>query len=114
MDILNINTPVDHLPDQGLDNSDGIIGGIVQNLDFKQFFRVIKPADGFDQPFDDIAFVVDRQLDGNPWPFLNGIIQVKSFLGLCMLPKGLRAFQVITYHEQVAVHPVSEQRKQGN
>ena len=39
------------------------VGGIVENLDFEKFARISDVAGRFDQPFDNIHFVVNRQAE---------------------------------------------------
>ena len=40
----------------------GLIRGIIEHLYLEQVRRIIQVRDGFDQPLDDVAFVVDRKL----------------------------------------------------
>src|SRR4051812_26215985 len=44
----------------------GLIGGIVENLDFEQFQRVIQVTDRAKEALHDVDFIVDRELNGNP------------------------------------------------
>ena len=40
----------------------GLIRGIIEHLYLEQVRRIIQVRDGFDQPLDDVAFVVNRKL----------------------------------------------------
>ena len=42
-----------------------VIGGIVQHLNLQQFLRILDFGDFVDQPFDDVPFVVNGQLNGD-------------------------------------------------
>ena len=45
-----------------------LVGRIVEHLNVEQLARIIESRDGFDQPLDHVALVVDRQLHGNLGP----------------------------------------------
>ena len=47
------------------------VGRVVEHLDFEQLARVIELRDGFDQPLDHVALVVNRELHGNLRPVVN-------------------------------------------
>ena len=113
VDILDIKALVLHLPGQGLGDIHGVVGGIIQNLDFKQFAWVIKSADRLDQSFDHIALIENWQLDSDLGPVYRGNIPIEFFLDLGILFQGLGAFEAIEYHEQIAVHTVGKQCYQG-
>ena len=53
------------LPDELFGNLAGFVGRVVEHLDFQLFARVVERRGGFEQPADDIAFVVERQLNRN-------------------------------------------------
>src|SRR5690348_3122758 len=45
------------------------VGGVIKKLDFEFVARVIELRNAVDQAIDDVAFVEDRKLYGNLWPF---------------------------------------------
>ena len=47
-----------------------LVGGIVEHLDFEFLGRIVEARDGFDQPLDDVALVVDRKLHGDARPLV--------------------------------------------
>jgi len=44
---------LDHAPR----DIDGLVGGVVEQLDIQFIFRIFHPADGFDQPVDHVLLV---------------------------------------------------------
>src|ERR1700733_4971166 len=77
----------------------GLIGGIVEDLNFQKVARVIKLRNGFDQAIDDVAFVVDGKLNGNFGPSCN-------FGGR---PREVFAIFVIVVNQGVAMNAVGGQ-----
>ena len=49
--------------DRGLGNVLGLVGRVVQDLDFEQVLRVVHLADGIDQPVRDGHLIEDRELN---------------------------------------------------
>jgi hypothetical protein len=57
--------------DAGFGDFTSFVGGIVENLNVEEFTRIIEARDGFDQAFDHVTFIEDRELDGDAWPLLD-------------------------------------------
>ncbi len=53
--------------DDGRGDVCGFVGGVVEDLDFELFARILHGADGFDEAVDDELLVEDGQLDGDAW-----------------------------------------------
>ena len=51
--------------DEGAGKGRGVVGGIVQHLDLEQFLGIVHLDGLFDQAFHHVAFVIERQLDGD-------------------------------------------------
>src|SRR5213594_179529 len=49
-------------------NFAGFVGGVVQHLHFEQFRWIVESGNGFDEALDDVAFVEDGKLHGDPRP----------------------------------------------
>ena len=49
----------------GGDDGDGLVVGVVENLDLQPLARPVQRRSGVDHPLGDVALVVDRQLDGD-------------------------------------------------
>ena len=74
MDVMDVETQFAMFLDARRGNLGGAVRRIVQNLNFQQFSRISDAASGFDQPLDNVQFVVDRQLHGDPRLYLqNGL-----------------------------------------
>ena len=58
--------------DAGARDIAGFVGGVVEDLHVEQFVRVIETGDGFDEAFDDVAFVKNGKLNGDARPLRNG------------------------------------------
>jgi len=48
-----------------------LVGGIVEDLNVKQFAGVIEAGDGFDEALDYVAFIKDRKLNGDAGPMFD-------------------------------------------
>ena len=70
----------------------GLVGRIVEHLDFKQLARILDPAYGVEQPIDDVHLVVERQLDGDDWKRVERSLR----LGLLVLVLHVDVHQVVT------------------
>ena len=44
----------------------GLVGGVVEDLDFQLFAGIIHGADGFDEAVDHELLIEDGELDGDP------------------------------------------------
>ena len=51
--------------DDGAGNLGGLVGGVVEDLDFKAVAGVVEAAAGFEQAMDDELLVEDGELDGD-------------------------------------------------
>ena len=63
MDVVDVDALRGEAPHGELGDLAGFVGRVVEHLDFEQLARIVDPADRFDQPIDDVHFVVERQLD---------------------------------------------------
>ena len=90
--------------DKRLGEGRGIVGRIVQHLDLEQVARVLNVTYFVDQPFDDIAFVEDRQLNGDPR-------QLRELFG--RLAGGFLAMLEISANDLVAMHAVNREHGQN-
>ena len=54
--------------DAGAGDLLGLVGGIVEHLNFEQLARIVEARHGVDQALDDVALVVDGKLYGNLGP----------------------------------------------
>ncbi len=70
--MLDIESKRPVLPYGGGRNLERLVDGIVENLDFQFFPRVVEPTDAIDQPVDDIELVEERELDRHNWEFREG------------------------------------------
>src|SRR5579863_7888612 len=57
--------------DAGAGDLASFVSGIVENLNVKQFARVIEARDSFDETLDHVAFVENRQLNGDAGPMFD-------------------------------------------
>ena len=58
--------------DAGARHFAGLVGGIVEHLNVQQLARIIESRDGFDQPLDHVALVVNRELNRHQRPAFDG------------------------------------------
>ena len=65
MDVLDVDALRGKAADRQLRDLPGLVGRIVQHLDFEQLARILDPAHRLDQPVDDVHLVVERELDGD-------------------------------------------------
>ena len=68
--------------DDGGGNIRGFIGGVVENLDFELFARVLHGADGLDKAVDDELLVKDGQLDSDA----RQLSELPGRVGIVVLP----------------------------
>src|SRR5574342_146880 len=76
----------------GRDNIPCLIGGVIENLDLQQLFRVIKVAYAFNETVDNVQLVEERELDRHPREFRK---RWKSF------PPAFLSEVVIHHHKSV-------------
>jgi hypothetical protein len=87
-------------------SGDGLsfVGGIVQDLNFEQFPRVIELGDGVDEALDDVALVVNGELDSDARPF--GDFRRR--------PGGILAVPEKVVDQRIAVNPVGGENHEHN
>ena len=83
--------------DDGRGDLLGLVGGVVEHLDFELLARVLDGADGFDEAVDDELLVEDGQLDGDR----GQLVEVPGRVGVVVLP----VLEVLVAH-RVAVDAV--------
>jgi hypothetical protein len=89
--------PVDGAPrDAG-----GLVGRVIEHLDFEERARVVEGRDGRDQPLDDGAFVEHRKLDGDG---RQGIERAR--------PPDDRPIPVVEVHHHHPMKAVNREREQ--
>jgi hypothetical protein len=90
---------------------DGLVVGIVEDLDLEPVAGVVQRRHGPEQPLDHVAFVEDRQLDRDRRDLGRGeLLPVVLGDGARLLP-GAAAGAEEGRHEVVAVDPVDEQTR---
>ena len=73
----------------------------------------VDSANGFDQPFDDKALVVNGQLDCDVGPVLRWRAPLECSFDVLMLFGRLRVIQTIHQNEKPAIQAISQKRRQG-
>ena len=63
MDVLDVDPFGGPAPHRLVGDVPGLVGRVVEHLDFQQLARVVDSADGVDQPVGDVHLVVKRQLN---------------------------------------------------
>src|ERR1700683_1898571 len=77
----------------------GLVGRIVENLNLEQLARIVELRNGFDKPFDDVAFVINGELNGDFGP--------GSYLR--RRPRNVLSIFIIVVNQGVAVNAVGSQ-----
>jgi hypothetical protein len=65
VDVLDVEAFGPEALDLGLGDVAGFVGGIVENLDLEEVFRVIELGDAIEEALDDVELVKDGELDGD-------------------------------------------------
>jgi len=92
--------------DDYFDQAPFAFNGVIEYLHFQQIFRVVDPANRFDQAFNHIALIVNRKLDRNMGPIPGGNVLIKCRFDFLMFFDSLRIFKAVNQHEKPAIHAV--------